>query len=414
MNNLLIQLSTRQTQQLLLSTAMQQAFHVLQMPILELEEWLKNEIEQNPVLEYIEDDEDFTEENFETSSEHQELEPFIPKQHSLYEHLMNQATLTLSQEELAFAEQIIGNLDDRGFFCGTLPQSPEAHAILAKIQSFDPPGIAAFNVQDSLLLQLRFKEKTLSLAYQVIQHHFEDLIHNRIPVIQKKLECSLEDLQQAIHVDIATLSIHPAAPFNFEPTFPIAPDLRIEKDEEWKIEVYEDTLPAFRIAPLFLNLSETTSDLRKHITAGKWLERIVSRRKKLLKEIGSFLIKKQPLFLSGQSKILHPCSLQELAEELALNPSTVARAVSHKYLHSVQGLLPLRSFFSQASVSDRSSQELQEIVRELLEKEDKSAPLSDAALSKHLKRQGISVARRTIAKYRKNLKLLAASHRRRW
>jgi RNA polymerase sigma-54 factor len=158
------------------------------------------------------------------------------------------------------------------------------------------------------------------------------------------------------------------------------------------------------------------SFFRRHIAAAKWLERILERRQKMLKEIGNFLVKRQESFLTGRSGAPSPLTMQELAENLCLHPSTVVRAVAHKYVFSARGLLPLRTFFSQAALAsgDReiSSEQAKELLRDLIEKEDKKRPLSDHALSRKMQRAGVTVARRTISKYRRALRIAPASSRR--
>lgn len=451
----------RQNQHLLFSVAMQQAFRALQMPVYELEEWLKNEIEQNPVLEYqdetegdeeslvldsIEPEIDFEKSSFEvldTLDEGFETALFpedkrspteVPVLYtdSLFEHLMAQASFSLSTEEKKIAETLVGNLDHRGFL--SIPLSvlfeeediKKAEAILEKIQTFDPPGIAAQDLKQSLLLQLRLKGKEKSLAFRVIECHFDDLIHNRLPHIQKAMPCSQEALQKAIYSEIAGLDLHPGSRFSFEPAQPISPDLLVHKEKDkWIVEVSEESLPSFRVAPLFLEtLTHPEVDgqeklyLRRQIAAGKWLQRIVKRRHTTLKDLGELLVKKHASFLNGDTKALAPLTMQEAATTLELHESTIARAVAHKYLFCRQGLLPLRSFFSQISTShageEISSQAAKELLLELVQKENKNRPLSDDALAKTMHSRGIPLARRTIAKYRQALAIAPASQRRRW
>lgn len=447
--------SVRQNPNLLLTVAMQQAFRVLQMPVLELEEWLKNEIEQNPVLEYAQEEEGAErgslssnerelnfeksrfevlgslDEGFESSlfeGEPSSEEPFIPYEMSLFEHLMLQAKLVLRDEEQKIAEEIVGSLDERGFLRVSLStlfaqdKISLAESVLEKIQQFDPPGIAAYNLQHSLLLQLKLKGKEGSLAHQLVLCHFDDLIHNRLSLLQKKLGSSLQDLEDALYKEIGNLTLYPASRFNFEPVQPICPDLILTKEEEkWQIEVNEEALPLFRINPIFLSTRQTTQEngfFRKQVAAAKWLERILEKRRKTLREIGSFLVKNQDSFLSGKTGCVEPLTMQEIADSLCLHHSTIVRAVAHKYLLCPQGMLPLRSLFTQAALgcggSAISSQQAQELLRELVSHENKRDPLSDLALSRKMQRMGVPIARRTIAKYRRALKIAPSSSRRRW
>jgi RNA polymerase sigma-54 factor len=458
----------RQNQQLLLSVAMQQAFRVLQMPVTELEDWLKNEIEQNPVLEYQDDkteketpstldfeekEIDFEKSRFEVlesldegfesaifsegnNSSHLEKridhDQIIPSPISIFEHLMLQAKLALPQEELNIAEQIVGSLDHRGFLAAPLSLVFEgqplekAEAVLEKIQMFDPPGIAACNIKHSLLIQLRLKENGSTLAAKIIENHFEDLIHHRFSEIKKKLGCSDEELQKAVYKEIANLDLNPASRFFREPNPIVIPDIILKKEQDkWTVEVNEEILPSFRIAPLFikaifqsqLEFAEK-SLIRRQVASGKWLQRIVYKRQKILKEISLYLIKKQGLFLSGDEKSIVPMTMQETSETLNVHPSTIARATAHKFISCPHGIFPLRSFFTQGTISlgdkEISNQTVKHLLTEFVSDENKTHPFSDDELSKKLHRMGIPVARRTIAKYRKALRIAPASHRRRY
>jgi RNA polymerase sigma-54 factor len=462
-----------QSQHLLVSASMQKAFHVLQMPIVELAEWLKTEIEQNPVLEYVEEreQEDFTMSNhleekeidFEKSqfeildvlddsyeaslfSEekghilkelkkeiNESAESLLPHRISLFEHLMQQAKAVFFDEtRLKAAEMIIGNLDERGFLSpssedvGNTLEKDTLQEIIKKIQTFDPPGIGAVDVRHSLLLQLELKNQKNSLAYAIIDHHFDDLLHNRMPLLQRKLKCSKEALKTAIQQEISCLDLHPGYRFRFEPAQAITADLILKKEEHgWKLDVNEETLPAFQVTSHYLSLLEETSVssqektfIKRHITAGKWLTHIVARRHQTLKSIAHYLIKKQQGFLMGEERHLTPMSMQEIARELGLHESTIARAIAHKYLFSPQGLVSLRSFFSTSLLSDTgegvSSTTIKQLLSEWIQKEDKKKPLSDQLLSLKINKIGIPCARRTVAKYRQALKIAPASQRRKW
>lgn len=454
----------KQNQHQLLSLAMQQAFTVLQMPVLELSDWLKIQIEQNPVLEYAENLENqeapFTEtpeikeidfdkphfdilegldDIFEESAFSEEKdwskaqeekrlkdwsENQLPTRVSQFEYLMGQAKEAFhTAEELSRAEAIIGNLDERGFL-------ENAHdldeKILEKIQTFDPPGIAARNLQESLLIQLRLQNKEHSLAYHIIESYYQDLIQNRIPYLRKKLKCSPEDLSAAIQRDIAHLDVHPGYRFHIEPFQSIIPDVVIKKEEQkWTIDIVQDLLPQFKISPTCFNAFvydelglKEKQYIRRHVAAGKWLHRIIHRRHHTLKNITLQILKKQTHFFDGDKKKLTPMTLAEISHELSLHESTIARAISGKYLACPQGTFPLRSFFTSAITTPSGEQvsnfTIKQILSKLIQQEDKYRPLSDEALSTEIKKLGLPCARRTITKYRKALKIGPASHRRRY
>jgi len=445
----------KQNQQLLLSLAMRQAFHVLQMPVVELGEWLKIQVEQNPVLEFL-PDESCTEQisceseenvadenNSDLNPDRDQCKQLKEKrnyqeslwlyQASLFEHMMAQARLTFENaEELKLAETIIGSLDHRGFLAAPLdtvvPQDKLSicRAILEQIQTFEPPGIAAAGVQESLLLQLRLKQKEDTLAYQIIEEHFDDLLHRRIQLLQKKLKRSSEEIINEISGNISPLDPHPGYRFISCPVQMITPDLLLHKqDNVWKIEVNEDHLPHFALAPIYQNALQTnqlappeTNYIRKQLASGKWLKRIVGRRHQTLKAVARAILKRQQDFLNGDQKILKPMSLQDLSQELSLSESTIARSVANKYLFCPAGLFSLRSFFTHGIATSHgekvSNHTLRQIMQSLIHNEDKHKPLSDSAISKQIQKTGCPCARRTIAKYRKHLKIPAAAKRKSW
>ncbi|HSW86487.1 MAG TPA: RNA polymerase factor sigma-54 [Rhabdochlamydiaceae bacterium] len=460
-------LGIKQNPNLLLSIAMQQAFKVLQMPVLELSEWLKIQIEQNPVLEY-EDSLEIQEDRIDSYSDAKELdfeqsrfevlegmddlfqesafseskdwskiqeekriknfqETLIPYRLSLYEYLMQQAKqIFYTDVDLEIAETIIGNLDERGFLnhCFSTIEPEKINPILTVIQTFDPPGIGAKNLQESLLIQLKIQGKGSSFAYRIIDTHYDDLIHNRIASIQKKLKCSANDLRMAIQTDIAPLDINPGYRFHFEPFQSIVPDILIKKEnDQWSITINEEMLPQFKITSSCfkaftfdeLCLSEKRY-IRRHVASGKWLHRIIQRRHKTLKSIASCLIQRQSAFFNGDKKELVPMTMSEISQELGMHESTVARAISEKYLSCPQGLFPMRSFFTAALTSESgekiSNFTVKQTLAKIIRQEDKDRPLSDRELSTEIKKMGMPCARRTIAKYRKSLKIGPASCRR--
>jgi RNA polymerase sigma-54 factor len=431
MSRLFLSLEARvgMRQQQMLTVGMQQALYVLQLPVLELAEWLQAEIEQNPVLTTEEENEgeenavepaeqaelDFEENSFEALEaldsreffgeiEGPKREPEAFYRPSLFEHLMEQARLAFrTGEELKQAEWIIGNLDERGFFTGA-----EASAvILEKIQSFDPPGIAARSLQESLLIQLRLKGKAEELAYRVVEKHFEDLIHNRLPLVQKSLGCTPEELKAAIHEEIASLNLQPAGCLPSSPLPSLTADLILTKeDESWSVEINDEWLPKFRLV-------EGASD-GKYLAAARWLRRNLEKRQATLKAIAHYLIKTQGAYLSGDSQDLLPMTMEEVGKAVGLHESTIARAVAHKYLSCPRGLVSMRSFFTAALAEGVSNQAVKHLLEQIIADENKSRPLSDQALSLKIAQKGIPCARRTVTKYRCALKIPSASQRRQW
>jgi RNA polymerase sigma-54 factor len=442
------ELATKQTQNLLLSMAMQQAFHVLQMPVLELSEWLKQQIEQNPVLELDLSEEDQERiddlcaeeevcENLDPATLEQEKkrkayqESLLVYPVSLEEHLHSQARLTFEDpQDLAMAVELINYVDAKGFIAAPLSSfrhdEERFDRVLAILQGFDPPGVCAQNLQESLLIQLCQLKKEKSIAFQIIQQHFDDLLANKLPLIGKTLGLSPDHIQTVIRNDIATLSLYPGYAFEQHCAATIVPDLHLDYSEDhWEIKINRSPFPHFYISPLYEKAmanpslpKEEERFLHKQIAAGNWLNKIVQRREETLLVIAQELIKKQSLFLLGEQKTLVPMKIQEIAEQTGLNESTIARAISHKYLSCPQGIFSLRSFFTQGLTCQNgqkiSNHTLRQLLSQMIDQEDKSCPLSDEEIGQKFLKMGIPCARRTVAKYRHKMRIAPAARRRKW
>lgn len=421
--------SLQQHQQLLMNLAMKQAFHVLQLPLLELSEWLNEEIQTNPVLEL----QPPTKFYFKRHSHNSDLERqknAIPSTVSLYEHLIHQASLTFTQpEDLKIAEWLIGHFNEKGFLESPLNQIaphiplPQLQHILQTIQTFDPPGIGAQNLQESLILQLQVKDPPNPIALQILQLHFADLLHNRLPLISKQLHLALPQLIHVIKTHIAPLDLNPGYKYHSQIYPSITPDLYFHSLEgKWQVEVNLSFIPQFHIAPLYLQaLKDQTLEneeyfyLRRQLTQGRWIMRTLNRRNQTLSRIGRFVLKKQQSFFNAEKAGLIPLSFKEAAQALDLHESTIARAVANKYVSSPLGIFPLKSFFQQGPVQAKiSNHSLRAILAKTIQQEDKASPLSDAQLAKHFKKLGFPCARRTITKYRSSLKIASSCRRKKW
>lgn len=471
----------KQAQRLMMLPQMQQALALLQMPVMELAAVMETELEQNPVLDTGEDDErqpgeetesqdtpltalaekevSFDEQNFEilkyldeeyrdhfsqddmtvqprTAADDRKqtfLESLISRPESLGEHLMQQARESFEEsEDLAAAEWIIGYLDANGLLTTPLSEIAQLHnlsvsllqGVLHEIQTFDPPGIGAISLQESLLAQLRAHGSEHTLAYSMIEDYWDDLLHHRIPAIAKGLGCDTGQVANAINEVIVKLDLHPATAFSSQAAQPIVPDVIIKLDEEkLSVLINDDPLPSFRLNRRYLRMLDdpTTSEevrdfIRQKLTSAKWLHKTVDQRYDTLFRLAESLIKTQAdFFLSAEGK-LHPLTMKSVAEELGVHESTIARAVANKYMDSPRGILPLRSFFTNAYVTEQgqdiSSRTVRDALETLITKENKTKPFSDDALSRLLKAQGIPCARRTVAKYRSELQIGNALQRR--
>lgn len=387
---------------LIMTLALRQAVEILQMPQLELAQWIAAEVERNPILE------------MHTPSTSPRLLQEIASTPTLHEHLLRQIRENFSSpSERLIAEECIEHLDERGFLA-TPPETLSAlfnrpiEPILATLQTFDPPGIFAQNLQEALLLQLRACGKSDTLSYQLVEQCFDDLLHGRYTAIKKKLGSS--DLAPAMQL-LSRLSLRPAHAFRQEPLRPAIPDLRIAKIEGgWTLELLEDELPKFHIQSDYLELEPETEEerelLRGFKVQAKWVFRSLHRRRKLLREIGRILLRKQASYLDQKGPLVS-ITVKDLADKLHIHESTLSRALSGKYVATPRGVLPLRALVTASPTTETA----RELLEKLVQEEDKRAPLTDDQLAKALKAKGYPVARRTISKYRSQLKIGSATQR---
>jgi RNA polymerase sigma-54 factor len=466
----------KQMQRLMMSAKMQQAMQLLQSSTMELAGLIEGHLEQNPLLmtasdsedddfeaneEEIEidlieqplsfDENDFTnlqqlnEDSFEQLNEsehnstqeqyHSFREQSISFQQTLFENLMLQAQEFFdTPEELAMAEVIIGEFTSEGYLETPLKeiarnsgfQVESLEHCLKKIQTFEPLGVGAATLQECLLIQLRERGEQDSLAYQILEKFYDKMLHNDIPYIQKQLQCTTADIMNAIHKTLCHLDLHPGLSYSKQPTRFIVPDVFLKQEgKEWVIIINDDGLPALRINKKYLRLmeeqsveAETKVFIQRHIASAKWLMRNIDQRNETLKRIVGFLLENQREFFEEVEGKLVPLTMKTVADDLGLHESTIARAVSNKYLDCPRGLFPLRVFFNNAietkSGVEISSVTVRQFLQELINQEEKKYPLSDEELSLKLKEKGIVCARRTIAKYRVELNLGNAHQRKRF
>lgn len=423
--NILIQ-KVKTEQKLVLTFALRQALSILEMPLPELAEWLREQIEQNPALQFAEEEaeeelEDATAEGFEVLEHldplfssaifpetHSEQPPWIEQIASppptLSHHLLQQAREALSSShDLTRMEELIGNLDEKGF----LAASPTDPSLLNLLQSLDPPGVGARSLQEALLLQLKRQGKKDSIAYRIVHDHYDDFIHSRHKILCQKISCTTEKLQTIIQETLSSLSLDPAAPFRHA-SFPTAiPEIFIEGSAgQWRITLSDAFLPKFK-----RNFSDS-SDMRHFETAALWVEKMIGRRHQILTQVVKLVAEIQSDYFQGNTSDLQPLTLHQAAKKLKLHESTLSRIVKDKYLFCPRGIFPLRFFFPHATAnSNISHHTAKERLKELINHENKQNPLSDQKLAAALHAQGVLCSRRTVTKYRRNLKLPPAFQR---
>ena len=364
------------------------------------------------------------------------LENSIQSSVTLHDYLLIQSREYFDDPEIIkAAEAIIFSLDEKGFFTTDIHELSMLTAIspahlqeaLAIIQTFDPIGIAAINLQESLIYQLKIKKLENSLAYLIIRNHFDDLLHNKVNVIVSSLNSTNEQVSYAIENIISKLDLHPGLSRDNSLSQPIVPDIHIFMGEKEKLEVRvnDEFIPNLKINIKYLRMiedpsipDETKEFIKKKIHSAKWLMKSIFQRNSTLERIGDLLIKTQFKFLTTREGLLEPMTMKVYAEELQLHESTIARAISNKYLACERGIFPLRYFFTSSigreDGTEMSSKSVKQIIGELISEENKLKPFSDQILSRLLKNKGIHCARRTIAKYRNELNVGNAHQRKKF
>lgn len=391
-----------------MSFSLRQAIEVLGMPQLELALWIRQEIEKNPLLEEI------------LPLKKNSFQEDIPFEKSLYDHILGQIQESeLNDKEKKQALLFYEFLDEKGFLSTDIEEIvkkgelslQEGEKILSVLQTFDPPGIFAKNLQESLLLQLKALGEGRSSSYKLVKDYFEDLLQGRFKRIEKTI--GEEELKEAIQ-KLSRLFLRPARAFQKEPSLLATPDLKIfYVDEKWVVEVSEEDLPKIEIRTDYLDLplasKEESRSIQEWKASAKWLFRSLRKRRQILLALGILLVKKQAGYFS-QKGPLAKVTLQEAASLLEIHESTLSRAIYGKYILTPRGSAPIRSLFTAPLTVEGAKEALLEII----EKEDKTSPLTDEELVSSLRERGIYLARRTVAKYRKKLQISSAPIRKRF
>lgn len=462
-------LEQKQTQRLSLSPQMQQAMYLLQLPLMELRQFLQQQLIQNPILEEVEDESSSDDEEILKELRKDEVEPdlqvemerlarfereweeyfhsAIPpgqeqsdeekeeyvkasmtKPLSLQDHLLWQLHLiVLSPEERKIGETIIGNIDEDGYLRSSLSEiesdlgvsHEEVEKVLSIIHLFAPAGVGARSLKECLLLQLRSLGKEGTLQEKIIEAHLEDLKKKRYKKILDSLGVSAEEVSKAEKA-IACLEPKPGRRCLEEDVRLIVPDLIVKKvDDGYHIIINDEGLQRLRISPFYRQLRRDGNQdprAREYILekfrAAKWIIKSIEQRRKTLIKVTECIIKKQKEFFDMGAKFLKPATMREIAAEIGMHESTVSRVTMGKYIDTPYGVFKLRHFFSgEIAESAISSREAKALIQRLIAEEDKHFPLSDEEIAGKLKERGMRIARRTAAKYRNGLNILPANLR---
>ncbi|HHM12469.1 MAG TPA: RNA polymerase sigma-54 factor [Planctomycetaceae bacterium] len=375
----------------------------------------------------------------EAQRKHDALANIAVRSPSLNEHLLQQlGELDVDEEIAELARRIISMLDaeDGGYFKGSLldllPPSAtaedqeKAEEALRLVQSLDPPGIAARDLRECLLLQLSPDMPYYEEVKTLIEDHLEDLRDNRLPQIQKKTGFSIQRIQEAWN-QLKKLNPKPGAIFAESHVAPVTPDVILEQDEDgtYRVVVEDQRLPRLYISPYYWKrLQDGTATreekeyLRKKITSAQWLIDAIEQRKNTLTRVAQAIVDHQREFLEKGPEFIKPLKMQQIADQVGVHVTTISRAVDDKWIQTPRGIFPLRRFFVGGTRTEQGEDVAWDRIRiklqELIDKEDKRRPYSDDELVKELGKQGIKVARRTITKYRQKMGIPSSRQRRDW
>lgn len=365
-------------------------------------------------------------------SERPSFEKFLSSPTGLTDHLQWQLSVTICSDSVrAVAENIIGNLDENGYLTASPEELTEngkysqddLEDAIAVIQEFDPMGVGARDLRECLLLQLKAFDPQNTLAQQVVSEHLKQVQSNQLKEIARALNRPVEVVKRALDV-IKKLDPRPGLRYNKTEPRLVEPDVYFRKvDGQWQAYLNEDDMPQLRLSPTYRRLlvkDAADRDVRNYVkerfTAAVQLMKNIEQRKHTILRVCQSIIARQGEFLDLGPDALKPMMIKEVAEEVGVHPSTVSRAVASKYAHTSQGVLELRSFFSESvngpEGGGMSLLTLKRLVKKMIEEEDTSKPLTDEQIAKKLDEAGIHVTRRTVAKYREDMRIPSTHQRR--
>lgn len=364
---------------------------------------------------------------------HPSYEYFLSAATDLFEHLIWQLRLSKESEEIReVAELIIGNIDENGYLRITEEEVLElsksdmetAKKALTLVQSFDPPGIAARDVRECLQLQLKSMNMQGTLAESLVINNLDLIGKRKYQQLSKEYNVSVEDILSAVKV-IESLDPKPAKKFSSSSADYITPDVFILKtDSGYQIVLNDEGLPKIKISNYYQRLlkqkdavsKEERQFLEDKLRSAVWLLKSLDQRNKTIYRVTESILIFQRDFFDKGIIVLKPLNLKDIASELNLHESTISRVTSNKYLSCPRGIYSFKYFFSNAIPSDSgelSSTSVKEMIKTIISEEDPGNPLSDMRIADILKSKNITIARRTIAKYRDELKIRSQSQRRR-
>ncbi|KAF0217455.1 MAG: RNA polymerase sigma-54 [Geobacteraceae bacterium] len=469
-------------QQLVMTPQLQQAIKLLQLSRLELQDVVRQELEENPVLdESLEMEEnkeaeqleltekeaapepeavDFKEvtageetlremdwesylegynysageQYFDDDDDRPSYENILTKKSTLFDHLMWQLNLTrLSEKETEVGTEVIGNIDEDGYFRATLADvaaacqvdEPLVEAVLKRVQDFDPPGIAARDLRECLLLQVQQLGMEGSLVEVLLRDHLKDLETRKYKQIARTVGCDINDILLTAKI-IATLDPQPGRVFGQDDVHYISPDIFVYKiADEYVVVLNDEGLPNLRINPLYAGEwkagqqadAKVEEYLNDKIRSAMWLIKSIHQRQRTIYKAAKSIVKFQRDFFDRGIEYLKPLVLRDVAEDIGMHESTISRVTTSKYMQTPQGLYELKYFFNSGISTNGgdfiASESVKNKIKEIVGSEDPRKPYSDQTLAELLSANNINIARRTVTKYREMLKIGSSSERKR-
>jgi len=423
--------------------------NIIQLSAFNLEKRIIEELEQNPALEIVENEEvnndnendeneefDFEElvsnpEEYDYSkktSTSDTIEKMVEAESSnLFDDIMNQLNeINVSNQELMVAEQILGNLDDRGF----LPIEPILIAdrlgfeekfvckVKQKIQSLDPGGVGSESIQDCILAQLKKYYPEDEDSLQIINDYFDEFSNHKYDIIAKKMNCSKDKVFETVE-KVSVLNPSPAINYSTDIVNHIIPDIVIENiNGEWDVQVNDPRAPSIRLSNHYVKMLENNKDasvknfIKQKLNKANWFISAIEQRNSTMIKVMKSIISKQADYFDSDDRTLVPMILKDIAFDIDMDISTISRVVNGKYVQMPWGIKELKGFFSEGIKLSNgemvSSIVFKEQLKLFLDNEDKNNPYTDEQLTKQLNKKGYDIARRTVSKYREMLKIPVA------
>lgn len=477
-----LKLQMRMSQRLVMTPMLQQAIKLLPMTRLELVQAIRSELEQNPLLEEAENEseekneegeerEETTEEketvfeeqaNLEQTDNTQNkeeidwdtymqadlyegrtgegyvelpsLENTLRQKESLEEHLVWQLNCSIATEkERELGAILIGNINNEGYLDEDLETlAREAGATLDEmedalllVQSFNPPGVAARNIRECLLLQLYSHGMKGTLAESLVKDHLMELDERNFKKLSRSLNVTIDDIVGAVKA-IREFDPKPGLQFNPEEAHYITPDLYVVKvDNDYQVFLNDEDIPSLKINPYYHSILKNKSKeknptkeyLESRYRSALWLIKSIEQRRQTMLKTGRSICKFQREFLDKGLNYLRPLILKDVADDIGMHESTISRVTTNKYMHTPQGLFEMKFFFHSSVGSylgnDMSSVRVKEMIKKICNEEDHTKPYTDDQIVKILQAKNVKIARRTVTKYRKELQIPSTSKRKR-